>query len=815
VVIHLDLSRSRIPISPTTVITAIVAVALKLYTSDQPFALVTKHSADSEHITFDARNVVDEWTNENSPFIQWWNYIVYDSVRDITITIVYKYSRFSKIANRTAIAGVGLRVARGAETLAGASIEYPMSEVAHRENVQLELRDEKGELLFLHEFVDDKTSHLKGYFDSSLTDHGAPISYDLHLYRIYGVTVGNDTMEIDKTNDPKSCKLMSSVVHDASAEVEGYVNVEYQELFRFERTPRFRSYGGSSRGCILPSGAPAVEYPWFWVWVVLPGENGPEGDFMYIYGDGRFQDEPIVSPIFGSYSIIGFPNNSREVITAREVLLRHEQSLQIPLFRSASHGKFRRIYVEKDDWREFEDDYGKAKLPYHALFVTETDTFKAEVEVHIPASSYYRLPLMIERNGVPRMYSDFRAVAMDVHVRAWRRDTQSGEMVLTVDKQTNTLNVLEYAYEAPMNVDLDFVYQHGVSRISEAHQRWLAKQGSETHGQAVPHDATAQPIAVPTPQASTVQSTTPKSADKAEINDENAHLDEATRHAIEQQLATEEAKQQRIYLERKRQVEEQARLLLEKAKEEQRAGPAATGADSKWVNPSIHSEPVRNDDAVKAAREALERAKAAAQQARQTEEALRAAAAKSEEEIQRQQQEVLRQEQLRFEKEQAERIKQTQDLAAEIARKQFAEQQARQAYQLQQEEERMREFERQFEEKKKKLLQDLEDRERAMQDAFEAEWTKRREESLAARNAEQEKLEQENAGSDSSEAEATRPPNWREEWEARKKQLEEEEERLFQEQLKKVLEEFEKIRAKELADLEAKERSSQTMPQAQ
>lgn len=114
---------------------------------------------------------------------------------------------------------------------------------------------------------------------------------------------------------------------------------------------RFRAYAAGSWGCQLPNGRPAVDYPWTWFWLSIPGDQTPSGeDIGIVMGTARFQSGvPLLNDIYGGFSTVGVGSR---MWTSRFATVNHGGSVELPLLGSASDGRLENFTVTHGEWSE-------------------------------------------------------------------------------------------------------------------------------------------------------------------------------------------------------------------------------------------------------------------------------------------------------------------------------------------------------------------------------------------------------------------------------------------------------------------------------
>lgn len=112
-------------------------------------------------------------------------------------------------------------------------------------------------------------------------------------------------------------------------------------------------------------------------------------------------------------------------------------------------------YNWSEETAEFVDDWGSARIPLDQNYQIETGLWRFDIDITSSIEHYFRAPVMLEKDGSPRVFSDFRAVGQPTAVRItrlWRDASGAITDEWTIfDKTVSDFQAVEFAYEPPVN----------------------------------------------------------------------------------------------------------------------------------------------------------------------------------------------------------------------------------------------------------------------------------------------------------------------------------------------------------------------------
>jgi len=268
------------------------------------------------------------------------------------------------------------------------------------------------------------------------------LAVDLLFVRVNGWYSGG-------SENPKLCH-QTSTMYAYHSKVSGSI-VSKGRKFELDPSPtsvRFRAYGGSTWGCYLPFGTPPIEYPWTWIWLVIPNAD-PAKEIGIAAGTIRYQQYPdfgvLGRDFYAAGAFVDIGQDHHWVSSARAF---HKSPFETYLVGSVSpqDGYFSAAHVDQSDWRILKDDYGESLIPYTQTFTFRSQKLELIAQTRAKEGEIFRISFMRELN----MYSDFRANGVDVHVLLRTRHANgTTDQVLYDGMISSPFSAVEYAYVDP------------------------------------------------------------------------------------------------------------------------------------------------------------------------------------------------------------------------------------------------------------------------------------------------------------------------------------------------------------------------------
>jgi len=247
--------------------------------------------------------------------------------------------------------------------------------------------------------------------------------------------------------------VVVSTLFGYNSEVEGTITYG-SKVYQISRTSRYRAYSAGSWGCDLPSGSPAVDYPWSWFWLIVPNAD-PRKDIGMVFGTARFQKIGPVSDLLGGFGLVGMGDDlarGHGLQSMKFAKILHNTSLEFPLQASASDGYFSAYRWSYDNWATFTDEFGTAQIPLNQYYYAETQHYSYRIDWYSTLDQYFRAPVMLEKNLNLRVFSDFRAVGVKAHVVIATKADGVNPPKILFDNTVDTMNALEFAYESAIDL---------------------------------------------------------------------------------------------------------------------------------------------------------------------------------------------------------------------------------------------------------------------------------------------------------------------------------------------------------------------------
>lgn len=378
----------------------------------------------------------------------------------------------------------------------------PLQDLEHSGEWNLAFRKRRdGSVPHRMTLLDNDTYNILSEMPGGKTGSGLPVRWNLTFHRVHGMYSGLDSEEGNKEH----CAVVSTLFAYHSR-VSGWVE-SGGKRFEFGSDPassrRYRAYAAGSWGCKLPSGSPAIRYPWTWAWIAIPGDeaaNPPRPEMGLAVGTAVFQlNSTLLGDLYGGYANVGV---GTEVVAASFADLHHGSSVaEVPLTKSSSDGHLRKYTLGYESWTRGADEDGEFEVPLVQSYDVHTAHWRFQLRFESEIGQYFRCPVVLERDvaglaaaaaaegGAPnrlQVFSDYRAVGVRTYVRIWHRERTPEEFAtarqaalrsgspaplavaapaganatewtegawtrVVFDGVVDTMNALEYAYESPIN----------------------------------------------------------------------------------------------------------------------------------------------------------------------------------------------------------------------------------------------------------------------------------------------------------------------------------------------------------------------------
>lgn len=462
---------------------AVIAPVLNIKRSllnDEAFALIRSQTVVSQpNVTHSRFRLADyvEGTNNDRFFFQWWNYLIDSPSADEPFQIITQINHFSnKLKPPVNLSSSATNnewfVAGLKHGSIQASLQVPLADVTLSASMDIEYRSpdklngqsKYNQVFIIQKSLDDNTYLVEGLIpvQAAAPSHQNVkyVSFSSVFHRVHGVYTGLDR----EADNIKQCTVISnhfaydSIVGGTWIELDESLNELHQFTFS---TSVNRGYAAGSWGCQLPSGEPAVNYPWTWAWLSIPASSGSSDAkdkqlshpaIGICVGSATFDGTWILGDIAGSYALIGIGGQS---ITASSTAKFHAGSmLEIPVISTTNDQYLSHLNISLSDWQIFKDELGSAELPMTQVYDVSSSSYHLTLTLTARSSNqFFRAPVIVEvpaaSSHVLAMFSDFRAVNVDAHVRLVHRQNRS-----VIYDGPAAMNAVEYAYRAALNTDV-------------------------------------------------------------------------------------------------------------------------------------------------------------------------------------------------------------------------------------------------------------------------------------------------------------------------------------------------------------------------
>ena len=270
-----------------------------------------------------------------------------------------------------------------------------------------------------------------------------PLSWDLELSRRAG-WFGESWIEQLGMGRQTGAIMWSPYSHQAT--VTGTITARGVTHSLGGDTGRFRAYADSNWGSTMPRPPPRkdpIEYPWGWYYAARPHAD-PEKDVSIICGAGR--------------TWLGFLPSS---LNGKLCDLQLGAALRLSLWSWASdrldgatfswasdadgtrHHQVDDFTIHRSQWIDWEDVYGKARVPMRQELVIRTQAHQVELNYTASPNCTARLLFALQ----DELFSDFETLGATVSVRVSER--LSGKNVVSF---VDTMGGLEFGYRVPVKL---------------------------------------------------------------------------------------------------------------------------------------------------------------------------------------------------------------------------------------------------------------------------------------------------------------------------------------------------------------------------
>jgi len=409
-------------------------------------------------------------------FFQWWNFLIFDgeTLDHFTIAFTYLTSKSNSSVHPPSsklpfphgqddAVSSALFYRRGPQTRFSAASFASLDRVEFATPFSFKVynKTHPDQLQHVIDTPEERKYRIVGHLSlksppSAFEDGASPI-----VATSWNLLIHSEAGHYGALDQESAQCLLTSTLFGYHSTAEGIITAIRADgsvsEFHINRSKRFRVYAAGSWGCMLPTGPEPINYPWTWLWLIIPAEQR-EDDIGFVAGTARLSTA--VGAVHGGYSSVNYPgslvkrNTRHEHFSMRYLRLFDGTPLQFLLSASTSEGHFSNFSVTQNNWQTFRDAHGEAVLPLQQTFEFSSEFLHFMLDFHPTLNQYFRL-------AVPRdemIFSDFRAVGVKTHI-VIRSKVDQGEVLL--DRWVDTMNAVEYAYVAPFDRSVAF------SRLSD------------------------------------------------------------------------------------------------------------------------------------------------------------------------------------------------------------------------------------------------------------------------------------------------------------------------------------------------------------
>lgn len=357
----------------------------------------------------------------NKPFFQWWYFTVKDHKNNRYFAFDYSMSDAVKDPTNEGSYVLFAMVDKQSGRNFQKYERYPLENFKAEKDFDVTFRNNNN-VDFEIKVIDDDTYHVRGKMRNSSNvwfaegcDPDTYIEWDLVIHRIYGWYGQHDIQNI-----AKSVGLIHWNTYAHDSEVEGYIKID-GTTYNIERNENFRAYCDQNWGVDFPKGKPSIDFPWGWYHVNMPNPD-PSKDLSIIAGVGRHNlaavfetsDNPTKLNMPGMGKFADIRLNKDTHIGVRSIIMSPNsvEDVLMPGFVTTNDGLVKIFKIERDNWVDFTDSYGSAKIPLNQKITIETKHYKTVMDFRSTIGDYNRL-LFPHENYI---FSDFEALGVNVHV---------------------------------------------------------------------------------------------------------------------------------------------------------------------------------------------------------------------------------------------------------------------------------------------------------------------------------------------------------------------------------------------------------------
>lgn len=286
------------------------------------------------------------------------------------------------------------------------------------------------------------------------------VQWDLSFERIFGWFGQSDFEEIFTKSGSTT---WNTYAHTAF--VSGSIQIKdptdsKPRKYPITRSPRFRGYCDMDWGVEFPGGNPSLAYPWGWYYFGSPSPHAQE-EFAIIAGSGRNFENG--SPSEGKFADINLSPQKRFSLRTIELFKRIKRDKQgnydatqgLRIVKRPSSREFVDFDIKKNQWVDYQDKFGQARIPLQQTVTLESDQYKIIMDYSSEKSNYNRL-LFPHKDYI---FSDFEGLGVRCVVRVFRKIKRCFGVEYRLERVLENNNAgLEFGYNAPHRPALNLFF---------------------------------------------------------------------------------------------------------------------------------------------------------------------------------------------------------------------------------------------------------------------------------------------------------------------------------------------------------------------
>jgi hypothetical protein len=391
--------------------------------------------------TYYQRYRADEYSIKR-PFFQWWYFALKDYEANCSFAFCYSISRPS---DDQTYSGVYMMFAIVTPTSKGhIYYRFPWSDLQRSDHYNINIHQDK----FILEAKNGGEYTLKGNMNNPNLvwategiEKSANIAWNLKVKRIVGWYGQHDIEPMVKQTG-----VISWNTYAYDSEVEGTITVNGR-TYEISKSPRFRMYCDMNWGENFPSTKnpkkQQIDYPWGWYYTGIPNID-PTQDFSIIAGIGRSDTNiALTGDMHAKFASIYL--RGKKIGARMGQILDNKPDQGLVPFRPTSDGITKKFLIERSNWIEYSDIFGKAQIPLLQKVTIETNSYRIILTFTSKIENYNRL--LFPTDGY--VFSDFEGLGVHCKTEIYEKEKEDFILKETIE---DTNAGLEYGYKLPLKI---------------------------------------------------------------------------------------------------------------------------------------------------------------------------------------------------------------------------------------------------------------------------------------------------------------------------------------------------------------------------